>query len=313
MIKLLNHKGLDEHGRSKKEGSYPFVSLLLFALLLLPTKLVAQSAPDDNLKISAVLEERLRQQIASGPLEAKRSALFEIRNLRVPAASLLAVPALADKDEIVRATAASSVVFMPGSDAAQVLSPLLRDRAEFVRREAAYALGKTDSDQAVVSLLNASRNEKVMEVRTAIAIALGELGGGLEHFISILQKAPDEDEEFLRRSAARGIGQVARKMNGLNTDVLTPKNFLPEKLKEIDPSKYPNRNFQQFANVVPMLIQVLSSNRESDDTRREAAFALGEIGDSKAVPILQAYAASADTYLAEIVREALLKLGRNGN
>jgi HEAT repeat protein len=85
---------------------------------------------------------RLRGQIASDSVEAKRSALFEIRNYSSPEASRLALPALTDKDEIVRSSAASSVVFLPKDEAARALVPLLGDRAEFVRREAAFALGE---------------------------------------------------------------------------------------------------------------------------------------------------------------------------
>src|SRR5262245_13884379 len=55
---------------------------------------------------------RLQRMIVNGSVEEKRTALFEIRNLRSAEASLIAVPALKDADELVRATAASSVVFI---------------------------------------------------------------------------------------------------------------------------------------------------------------------------------------------------------
>ncbi|MDM7922537.1 MAG: hypothetical protein QUS14_09590, partial [Pyrinomonadaceae bacterium] len=48
----------------------------------------------------------LEQSIRSGDVEAKREALFQIRNLRSAEASRLAIPALKDANEIVRATAA---------------------------------------------------------------------------------------------------------------------------------------------------------------------------------------------------------------
>jgi HEAT repeat protein len=55
---------------------------------------------------------------------------------------------------------------------------------------------------------------------------------------------------------------------------------------------------------------VLENNNESDDTRRESAFALGAIGDAAAKPVLQRFVSSPDPYLAEICREALLKIDR---
>ena len=61
---------------------------------------------------------------------------------------------------------------------------------------------------------------------------------------------------------------------------------------------------------VPVLIKALQNKKESDDARREAAFALGAIGDSSAIAALEADRNSADPYLAEICKEALLKIER---
>jgi HEAT repeat protein len=62
-----------------------------------------------------------------------------------------------------------------------------------------------------------------------------------------------------------------------------------------------------------VLINVLRNTSESDDTRREAAYSLGAIGDAKAVTTLQTFASASDPYLAEICREALLKIGRRSD
>src|SRR2546423_12105233 len=107
----------------------PF-SLLLFVVLCLIVHLHAQNL------------ESLSIQIRSGNVEQKREALFQIRNLRTQEASRTAIPALKDRNEMVRATAATSVVFLPKLDATAVLFPLLADKAPFVRREAAYAMGE---------------------------------------------------------------------------------------------------------------------------------------------------------------------------
>src|SRR5829696_9265798 len=93
------------------------------------------------LTASAQLEP-LVQTLERGDVEQRRSALANIRNLRSESASRTAIPALKDKNVMVRATAASSVVFLPHAEAASVLIPMLNDRDEFVRREAAFALGE---------------------------------------------------------------------------------------------------------------------------------------------------------------------------
>ncbi len=290
-----------EGWRRFADGVVLFLALGIFGLTAL-----AQSAnPSDWPETDA----RLIRQL-SGDTEQKRSALFEIRNFKTAEASFIAISALKDKDEIVRATAASSVIYLEPSDAVAVLRPLLNDRAEFVRREAANALGKTGHQDASGHLLNALRKEKSPEALTAIVVALGELGnaGALEYCSDLLKKNPKEDDEFLRRSAARTIGQIARKINNIDTRVLTPLNFLPEKYKDIDLQKYPNPVFSLFRDIVPGLIAVLTNNRETDDTRREAAFALGEIGDRSAIASLRVRLNSSDPYLAEICREALIKI-----
>ena len=249
--------------------------------------------------------------ILKGNIEQKRDALFEIKNLRSEQASRLAIPALTDSNEIVRATAASSVIYLPANEAAELLLPLLNDKAEFVRREAAYALGKIGSQKATSSLLRTLQKDKVLEVRNASVVALGEIGDvkAIESLTAVLNKKPKNDDEFLRRSAARSIGQIAQIIQSGKTKALTPQNFLPDKFKEMESPKYPNltERFPVFRLVVTVLTNVLKNRSESGDTRREAVFSLGSIGDESAVSVLNSNLNGADPYLSEIVKEALLK------
>ena len=280
--------------------------MLLF-ILVSCTGVFAQVSGPGQLFTEAIAA-RLRGQIASDSVEAKRSALFEIRNYSSPEASRLALPALTDKDEIVRSSAASSVVFLPKDEAARALVPLLGDRAEFVRREAAFALGEVGDGSATAPLVKLMQRDKAFEVRTAAATALGKIGdvSAVDALVEVLRKTPREDDEFLRRSAARSIGQIAQIRQTGNTTVLTPQNFLPDKFKDLGTgTAQPN-----FTKATSLLIQVLENSKESDDTRRESAFALGAIGDAAAKPVLQRFVSAPDPYLAEICREALLKIDR---
>ena len=254
----------------------------------------------------------LREKLDRGDTEAKREALFQVRNLRSAEASRLAVPALKDSNEIVRATAAGSVVFLPANEAAQALLPLLTDKAEMVRREAVYALGEAGDPSAAVALTTLLQRDKIIEVKGAAAVALGKIGdvGAVEPLNRILQDKPDETLEFLRRSAARSIGQIAQFIQTGRIDQLTPQNFLPEKFKRFDKPKYKNLSLQfpAFGPAIPILIKVLQNKNESDDTRRGAAYALGAIGDASALPALQTGLGSTDPYLAEICKEALARI-----
>lgn len=299
---------LTQMGREVSGRETMRVPLLLVSLFAAAIGSLAQ-APSD---VSADTAARLNRQIMAGSTEEKRSALFEIRNLRSPVASSIAVPALSDKNELVRATAASSVVFLPKTDAARELIPLLTDRADFVRREAAHALGEVGDASGTLPLVRLMQSDKIFEVRTAAAIALGKIGdpAAIESLLSILRPRPREEDEFLRRSAARAIGQIAQKGLTGDSSVLTPQNFLPDKFKDLGPANDSANTRPGFSTAVDVLIGVLRNTSESDDTRREAAFSLGAIGDARAVTVLQAFTSATDPYLAEIAREALLKIQR---
>jgi HEAT repeat protein len=280
--------------------------------LLLNATHYSQTAPVDGSKISPDVAARLQQQISSDSIEAKRAALFEIRNLRSPSASRLAIPALKDKNLIVRASAAASVVFAPKAEASAALIPLLNDKDEFVRRESAYALGDVQDRATTAPLTRLMQDDKIIEVKTAAAIALGKIGdvSAINSLSAILKTRPREDDEFLRRSAARSIGQIAQINVTGDATVLTPQNFLPEKFKDLGSSDPTVSIVQNFTGSVDVLTAVLQNKRESDDTRREAAYALGAIGDKSSVRVLQTYLSGEDPYLAEICKEALLKIER---
>lgn len=256
--------------------------------------------------------EKLAELVRTGSTEQKRNALFDLRNLRTAAASRAAVPALTDADAIVRATAASSIVFLPETEVAVYLRPLLRDKDAFVRREAAYSLRNDRTGIATSALIKLLLEDGVMEVRTAAAVALGSGdSSAVEALTRILAKKPKDDNEFLRRSAARSIGQIAELFRGGRRQNVTPQDFLPEKYKYAALADMPAASAPQFRKAVTVLLKVAANSKETDDTRREAAFALGGIGDRSAVAFLTANLTSKDTYLAEICREALLKMPKS--
>ncbi len=255
------------------------------------------------------LAEKLSNQL-SGSTEEKRGALYQIRNIRTPEASRLALPALRDTEAIVRATAADSVVFLPTAEAASALLPLLDDQDPFVRTEAAYALGTAGDAVAARPLIRLLESDKIMEVRDAAAVALGRLGdlSAVPAFVSILKKKPSEKDQFLRRSAARSIGQIAHFQRTGKTKVVTPQNFLPPKYKETANRPMPVADSKAFDEARDVLVRTLENQKEAEDTRRESAFALGAIGDPKSINVLESLLSSRDPYLAEICKEALMKL-----
>jgi HEAT repeat protein len=254
----------------------------------------------------------LAEQIKRGNAEQKREALRLIRNLESEIASRFAVPALRDSSEIVRATAAFSVVFLPADELLAELSPLLSDKKELVRREAAYALGAARTPNAVAALLQVYRKDKIAEVRNAAIVALGEIGdaAAIDTLTQILRGKPkrnDQDDDFLRRAAARSVGQIAQFIQTGKTKVVTPQTFSGVQSAAPNFPRLAER-FPVFQPAITVLINVLQNDDESGDARREAAFALGAIGDAAAIPALRANLNNPDYYFVEISREAIRKI-----
>jgi HEAT repeat protein len=225
--------------------------------------------------------ERQRQRLSSADVEARRDALTQLGNLKRPDASRVAAAGLSDVEPVVRVTAAHAILSLPPAEAATLLIPLLQDKLEFVRREAAYALGDTRSRTAVASLTNLLTSDKDAGVRGAAAVALGRIGdeSAVPTLSQVLagrpekkKKAKAEENEFVMRAAARSLGQMRSR------------------------------------SAVDVLIATLTNDANDSDLRREAATALGLIGDPAAGPALQAAFASSDPYLSEAAREALRRL-----
>ncbi|MDQ6787965.1 MAG: HEAT repeat domain-containing protein [Acidobacteriota bacterium] len=288
-------------------------AVFLCALCSFAGNLFAQDSAVNQTQTNWIAEKLLLERtIQTGSVEQKRDALFRIRNLENSEASRVAIPVLTDKSEILRATAAFSVIFLPKDEAFTVLLPLLGDKREIVRRETAYALGKVGNPNAVNPLVQTFQTDKIADVKNACVVALGEIGDAspIEELIKILQRKPKTEGEFLRRSAARSVGQIAQIIQTGKREVQTPEEFLPEKYSLIEKRKHTNlfEIFPMFQTANDVLIKTLQNPAEDDDVKREAAFALGAIGAPSAIPVLQSNLDAKDYYLAKICAEALQKI-----
>jgi HEAT repeat protein len=235
--------------------------------------------------------EKQKVRLSSADAEERRDAVTRLGAMRRPEASRAAAAALGDAAAVVRATAARATLSLGSGEASTLIVPLLRDRDEFVRREAAYALGLTRSRVGVPQLVVALETDKQPSVRGAAAVALGQIGDAsaapaLAAALSRMLRAPGifarvarrkiEEDEFVRRAAAVSLGQLASREG------------------------------------VPVLVAALSNERAPDDIRREAARALGLIGDPAAIPALRSALTARDPHLANIASEALRKLDPAG-
>lgn len=269
--------------------------LFSLALVLLVEASGAFARPTSQTRgESTPLQREIQAQAArlsSAAVEERRDAVTRLGALRRPESSRAAAAALGDAAAIVRATAARAVLSLGPGEASTLVLPLLRDREEFVRREAAYALGLTRSKEGVPGLVIALETDKKPSVRGAAAVALGQIGdasaaaalmGALSRqlkatgFLNRVRRRKIEEDEFVRRAAAVSLGQLGSR------------------------------------EAVPELVETLSSERTPGDVRREAARALGLIGDPSAVFALRAALTAQDPYLSRIAFEALCKIDPSG-
>jgi HEAT repeat protein len=148
--------------------------------------------------------------------------------------------------------------------------------------------------------------EKDLEVRAAHAIALGGIPSlrSVKHLLAMIRLPKTADTEFIRRSAARSIGRVADALrsgkgviDGANTSSLT----------DIQTADFA-AGVSVFGSAANTLRVILRDTGDSIDVRREAAYALGAIGDRSSAPILGSLQDSADPFLSKNSKEALAKL-----
>lgn len=263
------------------------LSLLMVVVLSPMTAALSQDRSGSLTPLQFAIEQQ-RTRLSSADVEERRDAVSRLGAMRHPAASRAVLPGLQDADSIVRATSITAVLSLPPEESAASLLPLLNDKDVLVRREAAYALGKTKSPTAVSLLIDLLRFDKVDEVRGAAAVALGAIGNeaAVTPLLGVLtgqaaqikkQKAKPEQNPFVLRSAARALGQIGTRAS------------------------------------VPVLIAALANEQSEDDLRREAAIALGRIGDETALPALRNATTARDPHLAsaaDVAVKSILRASR---
>jgi HEAT repeat protein len=266
-----------------------FLGVLLFggASTVFATPGFRQERPAPSALTPLQMEiEKQRMRLSSTEVEERRDALMRLGSMHHPEASRVALAGLGDSVAIVKITAAGAILSLPADESARSLIPLLSDKDEFVRREAAYALGKTRSRTAVSPLVELLLNDKLDSVRGAAAVALGEIGDetAVSPLASVLnpqpglvtakrkQKKKKPENPFVLRATARSLGQIGS-LAGL-----------------------------------PALISALQNEQAEADVRRESAIALGAVADSSALPALREALLSLDPYLSQAAHEAIRKI-----
>lgn len=262
-----------------------FLVICAFCVCFLLFSSVVRAQDSRKLTPAQLEIEKQQQRLGSPDQEERRDAVMRLGSMRSEAASRAALPALRDPSPLIRATATQAVLSLDSGESANVLIPLLGEKDEFVRREAAYALGLTKSRSATTPLSERLLNDKEDSVRGAAAVALGQIAdeAAVVALVGVLapelaapakSKRKREKNPFVLRAAAVALGQIGSRAG------------------------------------TAALIGTLSNEKFADDVRREAARSLGLIGDPSAEPALRTATTSTDPYLSEIAYKAIHRLRR---
>jgi len=120
------------------------------------------------------------------------------------------IKSLQDEDPRVRLTAIGALARLGDEQAVGPLSSLLqKDKDQDVRARAASALGQINSPSAIEALMHALADE-IPEVRRRAALALNQFGTGTltDNLLNVLCKALADSDRDVRRFAARLLGQL---------------------------------------------------------------------------------------------------------
>jgi HEAT repeat protein len=282
----MSHKKAQKAQKFREEVIRRLNLICAFGAFLWLSGIVAFAQESRNLTPVQFEIQKQQQRLDSSDVEERRDAVMRLGTMRLAAAARAALPALQDGAAIVRVTAAKAILSIGSEESVPYLLPLLNDKDEFVRREAAYALGLTRGRSATAALSERLLNDKEDGVRGAAAVALGQIGdeaavialvGTLAPELSAPAKKKQKQEPnvFVLRAAAVALGQIKSRAG------------------------------------TAALISALNNEKFPSDVRREAARSLGLIGDPSAAPALQAASTAADPFLAEIAHQALRKLSRS--
>jgi HEAT repeat protein len=257
--------------RAHYAGCFTALVVLLFvAHLSAPASSPSfdQSSRTQASRETDVEVSRLANQLKSPDEEARRDAALQLTQLMGDSAIAALVSALADSSPRVRAAVAAALGRREEQSAASLLaSRLPAEKDKFVRKTIAYALGGSSGFERTAALVSAL-NDKDQEVRGAAAVSLGDHADAAA--VTALTVALSDKSPFVRAQAAHALGV----------------------------------NKGAAMQAVPALINLLSKDSD-EEVRRQAATALGQIGDRSALSALERARRDKDPYLVQAAIDAI--------
>lgn len=232
---------------------------------------VSLTHPPNSQQIRSSIDSEvanLQSRLKSSSEEERLDAAMQLARLKGESAFAALASAVSDTSPQVRAAVVRGLAEHGDEAAVPILvMRLSKDKDKFVRKTIAYALERFHGGERTAALA-AALTDKELEIRAAAAVSLGDHAdaGAVEPLAGALS----DKNEFVRAQAARALG-----VNG-----------------------------RSAAHTVTALIALLTQDVDAE-VRRQAAHALGQIGDRSALPALHRAKRGRDPYLAETAADAI--------
>jgi len=166
-----------------------------------------------------------------------------------------------------------------GAEAVKALVATLRnDQDKIVRISAARALRQIGSSEAIKALITALRSDKDESVRTRLVIELGQLESGRAVQALVVTLREDRDR-IVRATAAISLGRIG---GAQAIEALT------NTLKDKDEDEAVWRVAIGVLGLIWDIPQLVRLSEENETVRQDAATALGQQGDKRAIEPLKA-------------------------
>lgn len=139
--------------------------------------------------------------------EVRWGAALALGRIKDKSATQDLIRALGDKDKHVRMAAIRALANIGSADVEKI-APFLNDDYEFVRCEAAWALGRTGDKRALGPLSRALSDEDIF-VRRGAAWALGEMGDA--RAMEPLNQALNDTTVYVQEEAKKSLDKIKTK------------------------------------------------------------------------------------------------------
>ncbi len=252
-----------------------------------------------------------KEQMVAGYVEAldspdlfvRRDATEALGKLGNKRAIETLINKLSDSSSGVSSNAAEALGRLGNKRAVEPLIKALGDPDSYVRRDAAEALGRLGNKRAVEPLIT-RLSDSNSNIRSNAAQALERLGATKEQIVAGYIEALDSSDLDVRRDAARILGELGNKraveplINRLSDSNSNIRSNAAQALKKLNAAK---------KQMVVGYVEALDS--PDLDVRRDAAEALGRLGNKRAVEPLIKALGDPNFCVREHAAEALGRLG----